>query len=285
MKRDVKVVHLYEKQGELIRNSYPTLIEVAKLFETKEYLETEKAIIEALYKYQFLNMLNLEKYIKYSTKRQTPIDKNVEKMVKQGVIDYYAYNLNDIKGPALKLYTLSRAAYDYISESTSDKHYFFEHELTTEDILKTASVNQYHIGIITNNSVLNEKVNYRVTYREIGSVTIPSLITLKNKLNLIAIPMFRDVEDLGDYLNKLLKIAGYIEENYDDYRNYLFVYIASDNKSAIDGLNLLKNIKELKSIPFCYTIDYTTKSGNPLDYIMSIHKKEDYTSIHKLDFN
>ena len=125
--------------------------EIDKKFLSREYMMIEYESIKALYEFQFLNLYNLNRYLNLVLPedfefRKVSYQKNIELLYNQGVLDCYRNE------DGLKAYCLSESAYRYFSEQkqTYRKAYFYRQQdsLTTQDILKKLSVNQYHISVL-----------------------------------------------------------------------------------------------------------------------------------------
>ena len=238
-----------------------------ELLATKEYQVTEERILDALFDYHYLNRYNLAKIVD-----RGDIKRHIDKMIRQGMIEEYV--LVDKNGNreenSLIAYQLSNKADQYLHEK-KDRGYRRNVPVTDEDILKTLSLNQYHIGMILENAdkIQSQTINFVDTYRDMGTVRIPSLIVLKNRLSLIALPMARRDEDFTTQVRTLLKLAGYLREKEMEHKFPLIIWVASSNKAVVEGMEKVKRIKELKDIPISYILDYNTKTGNPIHQIMS----------------
>lgn len=271
------------------KRGYDLKTPIEEYFETKEYEDTEERILKGLYLYQCLNLKNLTLYV------GRPIKDHVQKMILQGVIDYFSLE-SDIdqtpyekaeQGSALRPYVLSKKAHRFmIDNRTYPKTYTYPEleRMTDEEILKKLSVNQYHINLIKKNKdiIKSAKIGFTDTYREKGTVKIPSLIQLKDGPTLFAFPMYRTPEEYTETVRLLLKMAGYLVENKENYPAPILIWVAKSNKAAMDGITKIRKIKELQDLTLCYVLDYCTKEGNPLDELITAEEKSEGVELFKV---
>ena len=246
---------------------------VEELFATGEYQETEERILNALFDYRYLNRYNLTRLV-----GRGDIKKHLDKMLSQGIIGEYV--LTDHAGNrqenTLIVYQLSKKADSYLLEGKKRERGYRRNNAPSEDeIYKTLSMNQYHIGMVLENKdkILSHSVHFCDTYREMGTVHIPSLIVLKNGLSLIGLPMARRDEDFTAQIRTLLKLAGYLKEKELEHRFPFIIWVASSNRALIEGMEKVRRIKELQNIPVAYILDYNTRSGNPIHQIYTAKQK------------
>lgn len=232
----------------------PTFIEERR--KSVEYGDYEISIIKALYRFQFLNLFNINRYMKWQfPDRKDNYEINVSKLYDDGVLNaYVGENVIEDSGMVLKVYTLSKGAYEYmIKRHTKTYSYNSVSKSTTPEILEKLSVNQYHISFIANNSVKYEMPYYQKEFREMGSVVIPSYIKYRGR-TYIGIPLYRN--DVAEFMNKIIKVVTAL----DDETRPVIVLTASSSKEALDTCQLLQSIKDF---PFtCYCIDMESKELN-----------------------
>ena len=250
---------------------------IESYFESGEYAETEEKILKGFYTYQVLNQYNLNRLIGRDVKE------HVRKMTDQGILDYYSLVSKEDGssyeavggGEILKPYSLSKAAHRFILDNRHYRKTYAYQELEAKNdsaLLKKLSINQYHISVITKNKalILDEKIAFMDSYREMGTVVIPSLIRLKKGPTIFALPMFRNAEEYTGQIRLLYRLAGYLTETHVQYPAPILVWIAKSNRAAIEGINHIRNLdlgggyKPFLELPLTYCLDYVTKEGNPL---------------------
>lgn len=252
--------------------------DIEKLFTSNEYMQHEYDCMRVLYQYQFLNLYNFNRATRLlSTQPKKSYQNNIENMYFQGVLDCYRYKEGD---SSLKAYSLSRAAYQYMAESKKQlrKTYFYHHQedITTAEILEKLSVNQWHICVCEGyrEKIVKEYAHLKVSYRDHGAVTIPSIVQIKTiaprgkkLLTIVTLPLHKDETCIGDFLGKLLRLTGYLSENSTRFPNPIFLCCAESTKEATDTLNLIRGVPELADLTIGYVLDISTKESYPLEWI------------------
>jgi len=90
------------------------------------------------------------------------------------------------------------------------------------------------------------------------------------------------VEEYTETVRLLLKMAGDLVENKENYPAPILIWVAKSNKAAMDGITKIRKIKELQNLTLCYVLDYCTKEGNPLDEMITAEEKSEGVELFKV---
>lgn len=246
-------------------------------FKTGNYGVVERLIIEALYKYKYLNSYNLERllnlYLKPGMKKKS-YTSNIKRLVKDGTICTMDYMSPE---PALRIYLLSEESYAYIrSEQKAKVTYEYKHMPSKisapeeiEEIMGRMSLNQWHISILCGKQYRAETYFAR---KRVGQtrqfMKSCFVIRLEGKKEIAAVSIPAAKTELSEMLEEIKLIDG-IFSKARKKNMYLFICCESQ-EHIINTQKLLE--KRFKFIKPVYTIDAYTAKCTGLKWLYACHR-------------
>ena len=177
------------------------------------------AILKILYKYRILNKRNLEKCLntkKGSRWKLNMLPKMLRMLRKANLIDALGIKKDNLDNYHVILYRITETGSKQIGKEY-DKGLF---ETPDKDLLKRASLNQWHIGILRNYKEIVKEARYYSFYIPNG-LPVPSMITIKSKnkgsvkgqISVFTYPAPRSINEIQPFFKEILKLHSVLCEN------------------------------------------------------------------------
>lgn len=240
-------------------------------------------ILCGLLRYRILNKPNIEKYIQIKHKNSwkvTNLDATIKKLINSGLV--VSYSIKDNEADILIVYCLSTDGIEYLNEiniSNTTMPNGIEMIKDTSDALKWLSLNQYHIGILSQlkNKVIEQSYNQFVADTTDLKRIVPSYVRypLKRKkeeqttiiINLFAWMAPRNGDNINTFLEDILRAHQFVVE-YRKYKNAIFLIICQSEKTAESLAHQMVFIRQMRPIEdILFTIDEITNRENFLETI------------------
>lgn len=293
MKKEVSIYHEYESLVLLdeIKNE-----EISPWdSESKDaYANFGIAILKTLSKYRVLNKKNLENCLMMKNASNWKKE-NLSKVLKMLRKGGFIYALSTKKGGEdteyiLVLYILSQKGADVLVKRDVSilKEDMYEVPILKEDIseiLKRASLNQWHINVISNyQSILKTHKYYSFNAKK-NRNSVPSMVTIKHftihndKKNQKNVSIFtyaapRKEEEIVPFMIELLKLQNYLVAQ-QRYRPALIVAVC-ENMAHASWLSWRANhYRQTRPLFLLYSLDIITNSGSLLANLYSCATDEE----------
>lgn len=263
-------------------------VELQAKFMLREYDATDLLILKALYKYQWLNAFNIEKYLnaKLKNKLQKPTyQSNIKKLVRQGAVEAVRYCDNEhpkANEPELVIYCLPPGSYLYIRNTYSqlpvtyryeERDYNIAENITDSDIMERLSLNQWHIEMLSKfkENIKEERYFERIkcgTKKEkfLSYISIKSSADRwRSKITFAAIPGAKTESSIKKMEFYLAKACKALQESS---RENAFSVITCSSLAQMTEIN--KRIRDdrlqLDIMPV-YVLDRNTANGTQMNAI------------------
>ena len=238
------------------------------------------SILKALLRYRILNRANLEKVLKIKSSdrwKKDSLSKVLRGLRVSGHITAHFINAS-----SLTAYTLTEAGEEYLTEKgltipdmTTGKELIKD----TKTALKWLSVNQWHIGIL---SQIHEKEAFYNQF-VIDQKKVPSLVRYRTDMGLItlfAYPAPRTGDSINSFVEEILKAHHFVLE-HPKYFPASYVIICESRTAAQNLAHQMSYIRQMRPIQdLLYIYDESTGRDRFLNalYMYDV-AEEDFTKI------
>lgn len=276
-------------------------VEVESRFMLKEFGITELLILKALYKYQWLNYHNLEKYLNVHLKNslQKPkYDSNIKRLLKTGAIvsiQYAKTEAPESDRNRLVIYMLGKGAYSYMRNNyqnlavtyrCDEESLHYASGLKEADVLERMSLNQWHIEMLSSYSdQVKEEAYYskkRIGFKKDKMLSYIAVrkgkCEEKKRMSFAAIPGARSEENIAKMEYHLKKIDRVISESG---KKDVLIVITCATMAHIRLLNerILKDNAIGGLLPV-YVLDNDTSEGTQMDGLYMYETDEQMNGIY-----
>ena len=244
----------------------------ARLENAEEYFErnkshaTEKGILKTLYKYHYLTKMCLKKAIMLEKEKPTrTIDSTLRDMVKEGaVVQYERVENSGITVIYALPQNMRRAIKEYYPKLQKT-----DAETTEQQMLRRASLNQWHIGIMdAYNDILVEEHYYakrKWPYKKLFFTSFFRLSGKKSSTVILALPYVKTKEDFPKVAAELVKISIHAERSIS--QRFLVVLIVESVSAMENAYKEIHSYKQFSLIEPFFSMDINTKARNSISWL------------------
>lgn len=256
--------------------------------------DTDMSILDALYKYRFLNRYCLEKYLNGASKS---LKKSLAKLVAHGIILRMYFTWNQELAPARtpSFYTLSKGTYSYykkknpfrlIIDSTT-KGFDLPNEV---GLLEKLVFNQFHIHFMERyrqyvvRETYYEKVSlkgYDFHIEGCFRLRITDETSLIKWFDLAVIPIRRNPFWEHEFVTKLSLLYAYSKKHPTKIKDPTVLVICEDDLQAKEAFSYKEANGQTRGIFTLYTSDVAMVTHDVLDWLYYCEYKSDLVAEEK----
>lgn len=238
------------------------------------------SILNTLYKYRVLNKKNLEKCIntkKGSSWKLNMLPKMLKMLRKANLIEVLGMRKEGDNNYHVVLYKITEAGAKLIKKEYK-KEYF---ELSDKEMLRKASINQWHIGVIRNYKNIVKESKYYSFYT-LNNNPVPSVIRIKTKnkgcpkgqLCVFAYPAPRSTEEIQPFFKEILMLhSALLEETR--YRPAVIIVICENEAHASWITWHTNKYRQTRPFYMLYSQDLITCTEDALENLLSCDINEE----------
>lgn len=270
-----------------------TDIEIRSKFEIREYGIHERAILKALYRYQFLNKHNLEVAIGQDIgKRAAKRDyrKNIDVLLRAGVIKRFEYGPEN-EDAKLYFYALTHQGYGYMEKFQKKEprtHKAAKSEYSSspgevERMLEHLALNQWHLSVKEAHAtdILREAYYQRTRFTFLKAY-FRSMVMLQyrnRKLCVVATVYPKSKETLGPFLRELLHIE-HVCADTRQQDNMLLVVVCESLKQIEQAYLQIAKVEALDHLTPLFATEIIKDGIEDLDCLYSCYFDGEDKKLH-----
>lgn len=237
-------------------------------------------ILNALYKYRIINKKNLEKYLntkKSSSWKLNMLPKMLKMLRKANLIEALGIRKDNESDYHIVLYRITESGAKKIEKEFMEEFT----NMSNKELLKRASLNQWHIGILRN---YNEKVKEHKYYNFYipDGKPVPSVITIKTKnrgtpkgqVSIFTYPAPREAAEIQPFFKEMLKLHSALLQEMR-YRPAVIIALCENEAHASWIAWHTNKYRQTRPFYILYSQDLITDTEIALENLLSCDLNEE----------